>query len=152
MENSAKALWEKARAPGEFVARIVTIVAVLYALSLVTDGILAHVYIHVDHYWWAYRVWHAWWWLIGPLSLAGIGWPFRRRVLGGGLWAVGTTGLSFIGWTAGMVLFIDLFYRVSQRVGFLAGSVLSCTAVLLLGLGSVAVGRLVNQVRSRLSR
>jgi len=67
--------------------------------------------------------------VIVPLVTMGIGWPFRRRALGGGLWGVGAVWLVFIGWAAGMLLFIDLFYHVSQRVGFLGGSVLSCVAV-----------------------
>jgi hypothetical protein len=152
MEHSAKAFWEKAKPAGEFIAGIAAIVAGLYGLSWVADDIFAHVHIHVDHHWLAYRLWHAWWWMIVPLVMVGIGWPFRRRVLGGGLWAMGAVWLVFIGWAAGMLLFLDLFYRVSHRVGLLGGSALSCVAVLLLGFGSVAVGRLVNQVRNRLSK
>jgi hypothetical protein len=126
--------------------------AVLYGLSWVADDILAHAHIHVDHHWWAYRVWHAWWWVIVPLVMVGIGGPFRRRTLGGGLWAVGTVWIVFMGCAVGMMLFFGVFSRVSDRVGFLWGTVLSCAGVLALGLGSVAVGRLVTQVRSRLSR
>jgi hypothetical protein len=51
-----------------------------------------------------------------------------------------------------MMLFLGVFSRVSDRVGFLWGTVLSCAGVLALGLGSVAVGRLVDEVRGRLSR
>jgi hypothetical protein len=150
MEHSAKVSWEKAKAAGEFIAGIAAIVAGLYGLSWAANDIFAHV--DVNHRWWAYRAWHAWWWVIVPLVTIGIGWPFRRRALGGGLWAVGAVSLVFIGWAAGMLLFIDLFYRISHRLNFLGGSVLSCVAVLLLGLGLVAVERLVNQIRGRLSR
>ena len=150
MEHTAKAFSEKAKAAGEFIAGIAAIVAGLYGLSWVAYDILAHVY--VNHSWWAYRAWHAWWWVIVTLVTMGISWPFRRRALGSGLWAVGAVWLVFIGLAAGMLLFIDLFYRVSHRVGFLGGSALSCVAVLLLGFGSAAVGHLVNQIRSHLSR
>ena len=152
MEHFAEAFWEKAKVAREFVGGIVAIVAVVCGLSWVADDIFAHVHIHADQQWWAYRVWHAWRWVIVPLVIVGLGWPLRRRALGGGLWAAGAVWMIFIGWAAGMLLFIELFYHVSQRVGFFGGSVVSCVAVLLLGLGSVAVGRLVNQVRSRLSR
>jgi hypothetical protein len=73
--------------------------------------------------------------------MTGIGWPFRRRALGGSLWVVGAMWMVFIGWAAGMLLFVELLYQASQRVGFFGGSVLSCLAVLLPGLGFVAVGR-----------
>jgi hypothetical protein len=150
MKLFANTLWEDAKPAGEFVAGIAAIVGVLCGLSWMGDDIFVH--IHVDHRWWVYRAWHAWWWVIVPLVMVGIGWPFRRRALGGGLWAVGAVWMIFIGWAAGMLLFINLFYHVSQRVGFLGGSVLSCVSVLLLGLGYVAVGRLVNHLRSRASR
>src|SRR6202790_322414 len=146
MEHSAKAFWEKAKPAGGFVAGIVAIVAGLYGLSWVADDIFAHV--QVNHRWWAYRAWQDWWWVIVPLVMMGIGWPFRRQALGGGLWAVGAVWVAFIACAARMLLFIDLFYHMSQRAGFFGGSVLSCAAVLLLGLGFVAVGRLVNQLRS----
>jgi hypothetical protein len=152
MESSAKAFWEKAKAAGELVAGIVAIVAVLYGLSWVADDIFAHVHIHADHQWWAYRVWHERWSMIVPLVMVGIGWPFRRRALEGGLGAVGAIWMAFMGWALGMMLFLGAFSRLSDRVGFLWGTVLSCAGVLVLGLGFVAVGRLVNQVRRRLSR
>jgi hypothetical protein len=152
MEHFAKAFWEKAKVAGEFVGGIVAIGALLYGLSWAADDIFAHVQIHADHHWWAYRVWDAWWPVIVPLAMVGIGWPFRRRALGGGLWAAGAVWIAFMGWAVGMMLFLGMFSRVSGRVGLLWGTVLSCAGVLTLGLGSVAVGRLVTQIRSRLSR
>jgi len=76
MEHSAKAFWEKAKAAREFIAGVAVIVAGLYGLSWVANEIFAHV--DVKHSWWAYRAWHAWWWVIVPLVTMGIGWPFRR--------------------------------------------------------------------------
>jgi len=150
MKRLAKTLWENAKPAGEFVAGIVAIVAVPYGLSSMADDIFVH--IHVDHHWWAYRAWHAWWWMIVPVVMVGIGWPLRRRALGGGLWAAGAVWMAFMGWAVGMMLFLGVFSHLSDRVGFLWGTVLSCAGVLVLGLGFVAVGRLVHLVRSRLSR
>jgi hypothetical protein len=106
MESISKASWVKAKASGEFVARIVVIVALVYGLSWVVDDILAHAHVHIDNHWWAYRMWHAWWWLIVPLCLAGIGWRHRQQTLGGGTWAVGTIWVVFIGYAVGMMLFL----------------------------------------------
>lgn len=147
-----KAFWEKAKGVGEFVAGIAAIVAVLYGLSWVADDIFAHSHIHLDHHWWAYRVLHAWWWVIVPLLMAAIGWPFRRRTLGGGLWAAGAVWMVFMGWAVSMMLFLDMFSHLSDRVGFLWGTVLSCAGVLVLGIGFIAVGCWVHQVWSRLIR
>lgn len=152
LEDVVKAFWEKAKAARAFIAGIVAIVAVLYGLSWVADDLFGHIHIEADHHWWAYRLWHGWWPVIIPLVMVGIGWPFRRRALGGGLWAAGAVWIAFMGWALGMMLFLGVFSHLSDRVGFLWGTVLSCAGVLALGVGFVAVGRLVIQVRSRLSR
>jgi hypothetical protein len=152
MGYSVKAISEKAKPAGEFVAGIIAIAAVLYALSWVVDDVLVHVHIHADHQWWAYRIWHTWWVLIVPLGMVGIGWRYSKRTLGDGLWAFGIIWLAFYGCAAGMVLFFDVFSHLSDRVGFLGGTILSCAGVLVLGLGFVVVGRLVDRVRGRLSR
>jgi hypothetical protein len=141
-----------AKAAGELVSGIAAIVAVLYGLSRVADDILAHSHIHVDHQWWAYRVWHAWWWAIAPLCMVGIGWRYRRQPLGGGLWAVGIIWLAFIGCASCTMLFLGMFTHLSDHLGFLWGTLMSCAGILVLGLGFLAAGRLVNQVRSRLGR
>ena len=49
-------------------------------------------------------------------------------------------------------IFFDVFSHLSDRVGFLGGTLLSCAGVLVLGLGFVVVGHLVDRVRGRLSR
>ena len=64
MERSAKAFRDNAKAAREFVAGIAAIIGLLYALGWLTDEILVRVHIRIDHRWWAYRVWHAWWWLV----------------------------------------------------------------------------------------
>ena len=150
IEDRVRAFWEWAKAAGELVGGIAAIIVVLYGLSWLADDIFAHV--HTDRHWWAYRVWHACWPVIIPLVMVGIGWLFRRRVLGGGLWAAGAVWIVFMAWAVGMMLFLGVFSQHSDRVGFLWGTVLSCAGVLVLGLGSGVLGRLVTQVRSRLSR
>jgi len=152
MKHFAKECWEKTKPARDFVAGIFAIAAVLYAVSWVVDDVLVHVHIHADHQWWAYRVWHAWWAMIVPVCMVGIGWKYRKRTLGDGLWACGIIWLAFYGCAAGMVLFFDVFSHLSDRVGFLGGTLLSCAGVFVLGLGFVVVGRLVDRVRGRLSR
>ncbi len=136
MKETAKAFWERAKAAGEFVAGIVAIVAVLYGLSWIADDIFAHAHIHVDHYWWAYRVWHAWWWLVIPLGfVAGSRfWNPRSehaRVLRGGLWAVGVCWLALLGVGASIW---PLFYFISY-FGFLWGTVAFCGLLLSASIG-----------------
>ena len=145
-----KIIWRLAalvKSCGEFIGGIGTIAGTLYGLSWLVGEALAHVHIHVDHHWWAYRVWHASWWLIVPLLMVGIGWPFRRRALGAGLWAVGALLLELLGCAAGIGLFLGLLFYVSRYVGFLWGSVASCTALLVVAVGFVAVGRLLDETR-----
>jgi hypothetical protein len=150
MKHLAETLWENAKPAGEFVAGIVAIVAVLYGLSSMADDIFVH--IHVDHHWWAYHAWHTLWWVIVPLMMVGIGWPFRRRALGGGLWAMGAVWMLFLGCAFGMMIFVEFFKYASNRLGILVGTALSLVAVLLLGICSAVWGRLAHQVRNRLSR
>src|SRR5260370_37467838 len=106
MKRLAKTLWEKAKPAGEFVAGIVAIVAVLYGLSSMADDIFVH--IHVDHHWWAYRVWHTWWWVIAPLAMVAGGRLWHRRIIGKGLWVVGVLWLGFLGFSVGMALLVGL--------------------------------------------
>jgi hypothetical protein len=150
MKRLAETLLENAKPTGEFVAGIVAIVAVLYGLSSMADDIFAH--IHVDHHWWAYHAWHTLWWVIVPLMMVGIGWPFRRRALGGGLWAMGAVWMLFLGCAFGMMIFVEFFKYASNRLGILVGTALSLVAFLLLGICSAVGGRLFHQVRDRLSR
>jgi hypothetical protein len=90
--------------------------------------------------------------MIVPACMVGIGWGYRKRTLGDGLWAFGIIWLAFYGCAAGMVLFFAVLSHLSDRVGFLGGMLLSCAGVLVLGLGFVVVGHLVDRVRSRLNR
>ncbi len=109
---------------------------VLYGLFWIADDIFAHAHIHVDHYWWAYRVWHAWWWLVIPLGfVAGSRfWNPRSehaRVLRGGLWAVGVCWLALLGVGASIW---PLFYFISY-FGFLWGTVAFCGLLLSASIG-----------------
>src|SRR5437879_510373 len=108
MKLFAKEFWGKSNPAREFVAGIIAIAAVLYALSWVVDEVLVHVHIHADHQWWAYRVCHAWWAMFVPACMVGIGWKYRKRTLGDFLWAFGIICLAFYVCAAGMVLFLDL--------------------------------------------
>ena len=152
LEDIVKAFWEKAKAARAFIAGIVAIVAVLYGLSWVADDLFGHIRIEADHHWWAYRLWHGWWPVIVPLVMVGIAWPFRRRALGGGLWAMGAVWMLFLGCAFGMMIFVEFFKYASNRLGILVGTALSLVAVLLLGICSAVWGRLAHQVRNRLSR
>src|SRR5258708_18077958 len=147
MKRLAETLWESAKPAGEFVAGIVVISALLFGLSSMSDDIFVH--IHVDHHWWAYREWRALWWVIVPLMMVGIGWPFRRRTLGGGLWAMGAVWMLFLGCAFGMMILVEFFKYASNRLGILVGTSLSLVAFLLLGAEGA---RLFHQVRDRLSR
>ena len=147
MGNCAKAFWEKAKPAGEFVAGIVAIVAALYGLSWVADDILAHAHFHVDRHWWAYRVWHAWWWLIVPLGFVAVGrlWSprsQRARTVAGGLWAVGVCWLALLGTGASIW---PLFYFISH-FGFLWGTVAFCC---LLPSASIGLACLFDRARRR---
>lgn len=147
MQYSGKAFRDMAKAAGEFVARIVATVGVLYVLSRVTDEVLGHVQVHVDRHWWTYRVWHAWWWLIVPLGFVAGGrlWrprSQRARTLAGGLGAVGVCWLALLG--AGASIW-PLFYFISH-FGPLWGTVAFCC---LLPLASIGLAYLFDRARRR---
>jgi hypothetical protein len=147
MEYSAKVFWEKAKTAREFVAGIVAMVGVLYGLSWVFDDIFAHVHVQADHQWGAYRVWHAWWWLVMPLGFVAGGrlWnprSERARVLRGGLWVVGVCWLALLGAASSIR---PLFYFISH-LGFLWGTVAFCC---LLPAACIALGYLFELARRR---
>ncbi len=149
MEHSAKAYWEKVKDAGEFTAGIVAIVAVLYGLSWLADDILGHTHIHIDHRWWAYKVWHAWWWLISPLGLVTMGRAWHQRALGQGMWAVGVIWLAFLAFGACIGWWLSLLIYLAARFGWLAGGALSLAAMVPFTFAGVLVGILVDQARER---
>lgn len=148
-----KQSWKKAaaaaRSAGEFVAGIVAIVAAVYGFSWVTDDILAHAHIHVDHHWWAYRVWHAWWWVIVPLAMVAGGRLWHRRIMGKGLWFVGVLWLGSLGFSAGMALWVGLIMYLVDRCGWSWGIVLTCAVTASFALGCAAAGWLFDLARKR---
>jgi len=149
MKDTVEALWKRAKAAGELVAGIAAIVAVLYGLSWLADDIFAHVHIHADHHWWAYRVWHAWWWAIVPLAMVAGGRLWHRRIIGKGLWAVGVLWLGFLGFSAGMALWLRLLMYLVDRCGWFLGIVLTCAVTVLFAPGSAAAGSLFDLARKR---
>ena len=149
MEHSAKAYWEKVKVAGKFTAGIVAIVAVLYGLPWVAGDILEHAHIHVDHHWWAYKVWHAWWWMIAPLAMVTVGRLWHRQFIGKGLWVVGVLWLAFLGFSAGVALWgILLMYFVS-RFGWLSGGALTLAATAFSALVWALVGDLLDRALKR---
>jgi hypothetical protein len=150
MKFFTQARLEKVKSDGEFVAGIVALVAVLYGFSWLADNTFAHAHLQVDRQWWAYRVWHAWWWVIVSGCMVAIGWRYCERTLGGSLWALGTICLIFLGCAACLVFPFDLIDHAFHRVGFFWVVVLTCVCVFLLALGSVVVGHLVHRMRNRL--
>jgi hypothetical protein len=149
MKHSAKAFWKKNKVAGEFTAGIVAIVAVLYGLSWVADDILAHAHIHLDHHWWAYRAWHAWWWVIAPIAMVAGGRLWHRQIIGKGLWVVGVLWLVFLGFGAGMALWGKLLMYLVSRFGWLSGGALTLAATAFSALGWALVGDLFDRARKR---
>jgi hypothetical protein len=152
MEHSSKVFWEKVKDAGEFTAGIVAIVAVLYGLSWLADDILGHAHIHIDHHWWAYKLWHAWWWVTAPLAMVIVGRVWHRQIIGKGLWVVGVLWLAFLGFGGGMALWGRLLMSLVVPFGWLIGSVLMLAGVLLIGFGFAILGELIYRARVRWPR
>jgi hypothetical protein len=121
----------------------------VYGVSWVADDILAHAKIHADHHWCAYRVWHAWWWLITPSGLVALGRVWHRRTFGQGLWAVGVIWLAVLAASASLWLWMVLLMSLAAPFGYLIGTTLSLVVMIPVTLVIVLVGSLVDRARKR---
>lgn len=143
-----------AKSAGEFVARIGAIIGVVCGFGWATDEVVRHIHIRVDHYWWLYRVWHSWWWLIVPLGFIAVGrlWPPGSeivRALAGGLWAVGVCWLALLGASASIGLWVLLLMFLAGLYGWFIGGVLALSTLVLVGVFMAVVGELIDRVRNR---